>query len=180
MTIPTLPLLSLADRHYALPPEVAGCWLLAARVALDSHHAPPQDFVIEDDGQARTVSVNWEPADDRGKAAMNNRDDATCTGAYACAIAGLELSRGLLAVRRAETKTGADYYLAPAGTAVDDLESCVRLEVSGTNLDEADVRHRLTSKVKQARAGVSFLPAVAAVVGFKVRLIAIRSVEALP
>jgi len=51
------------------------------------------------------------------------------------------------------------------------------LEVSGTRLDEAAVRQRLMEKVQQTRDGNSNLPAVAIVVGFKVRLILLQMVE---
>ena len=98
-------------------------------------------------------------------------------GAYACALATSELARGLFAIRRAETQTGADYYLAPAGTRLDDLEKCFRLEVSGTDKGTSkDVEVRLLQKVAQARSGQSNLPALATVVGFKAQKIAVKDV----
>ncbi|BAS59514.1 hypothetical protein NIES2135_09560 [Leptolyngbya boryana NIES-2135] len=109
--------------------------------------------------------------------AWANQDDATRDGAYACALAAVELSRDLVALRRAETRTGADYYIAPIGTALDDLENCFRLEVSGTDLSSAEVRRRLQEEVAQARRGSSNLPAIAAVVGFRANLIMISSVR---
>jgi hypothetical protein len=81
---------------------------------------------------------------------------------------------GMYAVKRAETLTGADYYIAPANRRADDLEDCLRLEVSGTNMDAYEVNRRLRIKVNQAEHGESSLPAIAVVVGFKVRLIAIQ------
>jgi hypothetical protein len=85
-----------------------------------------------------------------------------------------ELSLGLFAVRRAETLTGADYYVAPLNRAAEDLEDCLRLEVSGTNLEEYEVKRRIRLKVKQAKDGKSNLPALAVVVGFQVKLIISR------
>ena len=85
-----------------------------------------------------------------------------------------------MAVARTGPRSGADYYLAPSGAPVDDLENCFRLEVSGTALDETEFRRRLSVKVKQARARTSVAPALAAVVGFQIRKIAICSVEAEP
>jgi hypothetical protein len=79
----------------------------------------------------------------------------------------IELMRGLVAVRRAETKTGADYYLGPIGSSLDDLEESYRLEVSGT--DEgigSAIEARLKQKIHQALIGNSNLPAIASVVGF--------------
>jgi len=125
-------------------------------------------FAIHDNGAATSATINWEKADDRCKAAYANETDTTEWGAYACALATTELTRGLVALRRAETRTGADYYLAPPGTALDDLEECMRLEVSGIDKGTPnDVEVRLLQKISQARAGESNLPALATVVGFK-------------
>ena len=88
-----------------------------------------------------------------------------------------ELALGLYALRRAETRTGADYYVAPLNDASEDLEDCYRLEVSGTNADAQEVRRRLSSKVRQVQQGQSNLPALAVVVGFRVKLIFIQAVE---
>jgi hypothetical protein len=80
----------------------------------------------------------------------------------------------MVAVRRAETRTGADWYIAPEGELLEDLESCVRLEVSGTNAGtSSDVSRRLQEKIAQAAKGNSNLPAIAAVIGFKVLEVAI-------
>jgi hypothetical protein len=86
---------------------------------------------------------------------------------------------GLYAIRRAETRTGADYYVAPRDHTSEALEDCYRLEVSGTNADEQEVRRRLGNKVRQAQHGQSNLPALAVVVGFRVKLIFMQAVEAL-
>lgn len=84
---------------------------------------------------------------------------------------------GFCAVMRAETLSGADYYVAPVGITPPDLEDCLRLEVSGTNLDSYEVRRRLRNKVNQAARGSSSLPAIAAVVGFGAKLILMESVK---
>jgi hypothetical protein len=87
-------------------------------------------------------------------------------------LAAVELSNGLVAVRRAETETGADYYVAPKGRMQFDLEECWRLEVSGVDRGPEDtVRQRLRAKLAQAARGHSNLPALAGVVGFRARLI---------
>jgi len=109
--------------------------------------------------------------------AWANSTDATEAGAYGCVIAGIELLRGLYAVRRAETGTGADYYVGPMGSGQGDLEDCFRLEVSGVGAgDHGDISKRLLEKVRQAREGESSLPAVAGVIGFSAKLLMVRDV----
>jgi len=83
-----------------------------------------------------------------------------------------------VAVHRAETKSGADYYVAAAGEAPEDLENCIRLEVSGVGRgDSATVARRLKQKVDQSAVGASNLPAFATVVGFKARIILLSPLE---
>ena len=65
----------------------------------------------------------------------------------------------------------------PFDEVVEDLENCYRLEVSGTDGDETEVNRRLHVKIKQALHGNSDLPALAAVVGFRVRMIVIATAE---
>jgi hypothetical protein len=93
-------------------------------------------------------------------------------------LAAVELSDELFAVRRAETKTGADYYVAPAGASPEDLEDCIRLEVSGTDRGNlSDVAQRLKKKLEQAARGACNLPAMAGVVGFRARVILLSPLE---
>lgn len=74
--------------------------------------------------------------------------------------------------------TGADYYVAPREKASDDLEDWLRLEVSGVDHgSEPTVRQRLKAKLTQAAAGKSNLPAMAGVVGFKIRLILLADLK---
>ena len=167
-----LPLEDMHSRHWGLTPAVAANNTEAATVCLSRHHAPPTIFTVENNTSTQQAQVEWVSPDGRTVGAWNNRIDTTEMGAYACVIAGVELARGHLAVRRAETDTGADYYIGPPGSGVDDLENCYRLEVSGVDAGtERDVRQRLLQKVEQARRGDSSLPAVAGVVGFAARLI---------
>ncbi|MEA5578628.1 hypothetical protein [Anabaena sp. UHCC 0451] len=166
----------MADRHQALTPSLAGSYLEAAIVSLDRHHTSPKEFTLENDRVESRAKVVWDSADKRVRAAWANNDDATRDGAYAFALAATELLRGLFAIQRAETLTGADYYIAPLGQNIEDLENWIRLEVSGTNLDKNKVRYRLQAKVEQARQGNSNLPAIAVVVGFKAQLILIETV----
>lgn len=109
--------------------------------------------------------------------AWANNIDTTESGAYGVCLAAVEVEEQLVAVRRAETLTGADWYVAPIGTESDDLESCFRLEVSGLDAGgRAEVAARLRQKVEQTRRGASNLPAIASVVGFKEKSVAIQKV----
>lgn len=181
MILPVLPLQDLSSRHQGLTRALAESYLEAARVSLALHHQPPQQFTVQQQAQplppALTVVLTWEPPDARCYAAWANQDDATRDGAYPCAIVTLELLVGLYAIRRAETLTGADYYVAPLGHTGDNLAGCYRLEVSGTHADMPGVRQRLREKARQARQGKSNLPAWAVVVGFRVKYIAMQLVE---
>jgi|694.fasta_scaffold21549_13 hypothetical protein len=175
--LPLLPLQDMANRHYALTPPVAGSYLEAARVSLDKHHISPKEFTLENDKVESMAKVEWDSADDRVKATWANTDDATCFGAYALALAATELLRGMFAMKRADRLTGADYYIAPIGEDMEDLENWFRLEVSGTSLDKSIVKNRLKQKVEQTKQGNSNIPAIAAVVGFRAQLILLQTVD---
>jgi hypothetical protein len=175
--VKVLPLQNLHDRHPGLTPALSEAYCEAARVCLDRHHESPAQFQLYDDAAESKASIDWCSTDDRTRRAWANKDDATRDGAYAVAIASTELARNLIAVSRAETRTGADYYVAPPDSPYDDLESWVRLEVSGTDLDDRQVEYRLDQKVQQAKKGNSNLPALAAVVGFRASIILLKSVE---
>lgn len=175
--LPLLPLDRMADRHRGLTPSIAGSYLEAARACLDRHHISPKEFIMENDREDSIAQVIWELTDDRTRAAWANKDDATRDGAYALEIAATELLRGMVAVHRAETRTGADYYIAPTNQDLEDLEGCYRLEVSGTNSDKSEVKRRLRVKIEQTKQGKSNLPALAAIVGFKVQLILLHTVD---
>jgi len=144
---------------------------------LHRHHNSPTEFSIRNGGDTLEAIAVWDPPDRRVVAAWGNDTDATEAGGYACAIAAVELAEGLFAVRRAETLTGADYYIANREVDIDDLESCLRLEVSGTDAPtRATLEYRLKEKIEQTRRGRSNLPAFTAVVGFRVQLILIERV----
>lgn len=176
--LPLLPLAHMAERHYGLIEPIAEAYVAAARVCLDRHHKSPVPIGIQNATNEVQARVQWDKADDRTKGALNNEIDTTEAGAYACVIAAVELSEGLFAVRRAETTTGADYYVAPTGKGIDDLEDCFRLEVSGTDRGTKNAVERLLQrKVRQAREGNSNLPALAGVIGFEVLTILIEPVK---
>jgi len=169
---PLLPIHDMASRHTGLTTPLAQAYLEAARVCLDRFHASPVPFEIEGPSKMDTTVV-WQAADDRIAQAWANEDDTTECGAYACALAAIELAEGLVAIRRAETRTGADYYVNEPGTTRDDLEGSVRFEISGVSGGtQAAVSERLRNKLAQAARGDSNLPAMAGVVGFRAQHIA--------
>jgi hypothetical protein len=171
-----LPIHSLSERHRGLTQAIGDAYTEAARVCMDRHHISPVDFKIDDTGLEREATAEWEGTDERTRNAWANDTDATEAGAYACALAALEVARGMVAVRRAETKTGADYYVALPGGGEEDLEDCVRFEVSGLDAGLISrIRQRLQTKLDQTASGNSNLPAIAGIVGFKAKLILLRS-----
>ncbi len=60
---------------------------------------------------------------------------------------------------------------------MNDLEECLRLEVSGVDAgNRRDVTTRLLQKIRQTREGKSSLPALAGVFGFNAKLLMVRDV----
>jgi hypothetical protein len=143
---------------------------------LDRHHFSPVDFLLER-GSTVEVVAEWASGDERTKKAWANDIDATEAGAYCIALAAIETTDSLFAVARAETRTGADYYLGES-TGLENLEQSRRLEVSGVDAGSlAVLQSRLREKTQQAAAGKSSLPAIAAVVGFSAKRVLIADVD---
>lgn len=177
-TLP-LPISDMASRHPGLTPSLAGAYLEAGRVCLDRHHISPIDFELREEHASTAARVEWQPADDRCRAAFANEIDATEFGAYLVALASVEVTKGLVAISRSETGTGADYYLSASGSPLEDLETTFRLEASGTDRgDTSTVARRLRQKVNQTNEGNSDLPAIAVVVGFQAQLVMIEQLGA--
>jgi hypothetical protein len=171
-------LTSLHERH-RLTRHLCGEMAESASVCLSRHHARPSvDVELAKPRGAPVIrSLAWVPPDEVTLQSYANRDDATRDGAYSVALAAVEVELGLLARSRAETRTGADWYVGPPGH-FDDLEDALRLEVSGVDSgDRRMVMARVRTKVAQARAGDSDKHALACVVGFLSRLVVIRRVE---
>jgi len=164
-------------RHPALTAAIASAYREAATVCLSRHHVSPVKVVLVNNGASSESNISWVAPDQRTVKAWANDIDATEAGAYCCVIAGIEHVRGQVALRRAETGTGADYYIGDPETNTEDLEDCIRLEVSGVDKGNVDVMSaRLCSKIEQAKRGQSNLPAVAGVVGFGQKTIMISDV----
>ena len=179
-----LPIHDMADRHPGLTEALADALTEAAAVCLGRHHHSPTEFDVESGDIHTAAVVRWQRVNERVRRAWRNEIDATEWGACACALAAVELLDGLVAVGRAETKTGADYYIAPvagSGPPVDihHFDDCLRLEVSGVDRgSEGAVNKRLGEKLMQAAVGDSDLPAMACVVGFKAKLVKLAALEA--
>lgn len=178
-------MVTLHERHFGLTPEIGGSYAQAAAVCLDRYHGSPAVLSFSCDDEPGTSSrVMWAAPSARVRGAWANQDDATRDGAYGLALASAEDYLGLVALRRAETRSGVDYYLAPAGADVNqtdgelDLEASLRIEVSGMSAtnSEAEIQQRLRVKINQARAGASSLPALACVVAFNRARIVFRRV----
>ena len=94
--LPSLPLQEMWVRHPGLTPEIAAYFLQAARVCFDRHHMTPTQFTLRESPEELVAQVDWEPADERCRAAWANEIDTTEAGAYACTLAATELMRGWL------------------------------------------------------------------------------------
>lgn len=129
---PALQFSDLATRHGGVSSGIGLFYDEAARVCLDRHHTSPATVKIRDNLSESEADAAWASADDALKNAWANEIDTTEAGAYGLALAAVELTRGLVAVRRAETRTGADYYIDLPGAEPDDLETAIRLEVCAT------------------------------------------------
>jgi hypothetical protein len=158
---------NLSDRHFGVTPAIGAAYAEAVSVCLERHYSSPQEMLVRDGIGEIKSTAEWQAPDERTRNGWANKDDATEYGAYGLALAAAELTRGMVAVRRAETRTGADYYLGPPTTPADDLEASLRLEVSGTDEgNESVISSRLRQKLEQAATGACNLPAIATVVGF--------------
>jgi hypothetical protein len=171
------------ERHHGLVEAMAEDYACAAEISMSRHHAPPKTewtiTALESEG---TSSVDWDAPDARARRAYANEDDATRDGAYCIALAAAEEFLGHIALRRAYTRTGADWIIVPseaeagADDAFDlDRDDVLRFEVSGISADDASrLRSRLRQKVDQANEAGSPIPAIAGVVGFRTATVILR------
>lgn len=167
--------LSLADmdeRHPGLTPAMARVFYEAASVCLSRHFDSPTSITIEQEESKTDAEVAWLPTGPSLKAAYANTIDTTEAGAYGVCLAAIELHSGLVAIQRAETLSGADYYVAPLGSDIDDLEEAYRFEVSGVDKGRRSLcDQRLRAKIKQAQDAGHPIPALAGVVGFEQQIV---------
>lgn len=162
----------LHQRHPGLYQPLCEVYADAAVLCFREHHQPPVDILVERGPRTSRWTLAYPEPTHGALPSMNNEEDRTRDGAYSVALSVVEGELGLLAVSRAESRTGADWYCAPLGTSSDDFEAASKLEVSGVNRgDQGEIRRRLTEKVRQVVSRPPNLPAIACVVGFKERLV---------
>jgi hypothetical protein len=162
-------------RHPGLYEPLCRAYADAAAICFAENYASPTEMEIRYGNFTGIRDLSWEVPAENARASWNNKDDATEQGAYSVSLAVVEAELGLVALSRAETRTGVDYYVGRPGT---DLEESYRLEVSGTRSSEArEVQSRLRQKLEQAHKGQSNKPALACVVGFATRIIALADLD---
>jgi hypothetical protein len=166
-----------APRHPGVSNAVCEALSEAAEVCLARHHTPPRtSFQVEFSGEELVRYLAWSVPNETAQLSWRNQDDATRDGAYIISLAIVEHELGMVALSRADTRTGADYYIGRP--SANDLEGAFRLEVSGVgNGGQVKIRRRLRQKLDQASRGDSFLPAYASVVGFREATILVSLVE---
>lgn len=170
----------MSERHPGLSEAVAASHCEAAQVCLARHHQPPATFRLEYGEGVLDAVVDWELPSERARAAWRNQVAATENGASAMVLAAVEETLGLVACSRAETRSGADYLMVPAGSAFSDLESSIRLEISGVDSGPARlVYERVRKKIEQVLRGTGELPALVGVAGFSCRRIVLEAVESV-
>jgi len=173
------PLPELADlhlRHPGLTVDLCRAYAEAAGVCLSRHHTSPIEMSLTGVFAPCRRQVSWPAPSDRAARAWGNRDDATRDGAYSLSLAAVEAEYGLTAIARADTRTGADFYVAPSGEH-EDLENSYRLEVSGLDqTGESRLRSRLRRKIAQVEGGNASGPSLVIVVGFSAGRIAMAEV----
>lgn len=166
---------TLHERHIGLYEPLCRAYADAAGVCFSRHHQSPTDIKINKQIEICRREVRWEKPDNRTARSWANDDDATRDAAYSVSLAVIEAEFGLFAFTRAETKTGADYYIGSPNAS--DLEDAFRLEVSGTDYGNLSaIRSRLREKVEQLRRGNSSKPGIAAVIGFREKYASVEKV----
>jgi len=133
---PFLDLCRLFERHSGFYEPLCIAYAHAAGVCLHRHHRSPAEFDVVSDESSCSRQLSWLRPTPEVAASWNNSDDAVRDGAYSVALAAVEVELGFVSLLRAEKKTGADYYVGPPGT---DAENAIRLEVSGTEAEGAEV-----------------------------------------
>lgn len=167
-------------RHPGVTEALCHTYAEAAEVCLSRHHPPPQTSLdVECLGKRSVRLLSWSQPTPTAMRSHGNRDDATRDGAYAVSLAVVERELGMVALCRADIRTGADWYVGRPGAP--DLEEAHRLEVSGLDGgDVSEIRRRLRAKEAQVSDGQSYLPAFASVVGFRVGLVLLSRVAEPP
>ncbi len=173
-------------RHPGMAREITDNYAVNAAVCMSRHHLPPHVWHVGlDQHEVQAYQVNWALPTVEQLRSCANDDDATRDGAYGMALAAADIHLGLVALRRAEGRSGVDFYLVLEGAEIPtspdidvDHEGLVGLEVSGIDDDnDTRIRTRVRQKLRQALEGRSPHPAIVAIVGFQSASILFRTVR---
>lgn len=152
----------LHARHPGLTRALSEAYEQATAVSLAHHHSPALFRIWTHDGISMRNLV-WPDSDERQKRAWANEIDRTEAAAYGVSLSVIEAELGMVAVERARTMSGADYYVALP--SAEDLEDALRLEISGTtSSSNARLKDRVKRKTEQVHRNDD--PALVCVVGF--------------
>jgi hypothetical protein len=185
-TLPILDIYSLYFRHPGMAKEIADNLAVNAAVCMERHSRSPRTWSVRaDQDHPIDYVTSWEMPTPAQVRACANQDDATRDGAYGLALAAIDVHLGYVALRRAEGRTGVDFYVIPAGTEVSpspdlDIErdDLVGFEVSGISDDtDSMLRTRVNRKIEQVRSGKLPFQSIVGVVGFRSARIVFRRVE---
>ena len=172
-----LSLRNLHERHRALTVPLAGTYEEAASVCLQRHHTPPVDVILADNGSRSSASVNWVSLTSglamlgitrpmrpgtapMGVSSLGLRCCAACTR---CGAPRPEQGPTTTSDRRDRASTTLKSVFDWKSRV---LTTATRRRFSGAS----------GTKVRQARAGNSSLPAVAGIFGFSAKLLTVQDV----
>ena len=176
LTLPCLPRVKgLYVKHIGVTKALSESYEEAAAVCLCGQFVPPTQFEITWSDSVTQRFLLWRQPTDVEKRAWANNIDCVEAAAYGVALSAVEATLGLVAIERAATRSGADYYVA--ASQGDYLEDAVRLEISGTaSSDVGRIRDRLKSKLRQVAHPSD--PSLACVVSFGARMIVLMDAQA--
>ena len=186
-TMQVLDIYSLHVRHPGMAREITDNSAVNAAVCMERHSGSPRVWSVQIDQEPLgEYLVTWDLPTPAQLRSCANQDDATRDGAYGLALAAVDAHAGLVALRRAEGRSGVDFYLVPDGAEIPDShdydidrDDLISLEVSGIN-DDTDrvVRARIREKIEHVRAGMRSCPSIVGVVGFRRARVIFLTVEA--
>lgn len=158
-------LASLALGQGGLTPACGSLMAEAASVCLE-HQGHRLSVALNVGGDfTAAVLLHRLPVDERAKWSHNNEEKATENGAYGVALLALRDLTGLTVLLQSRRGSGFDFWLGPDSGFL--FQAGARLEVSGIRRgDEASIRRRLRSKLRQTERSRNWAPAYVAVVEF--------------
>lgn len=163
---------TLYRKHLGLTRALSCAFEEAAGVCLEGSAVPPTRFDLRTAETLLQPLLRWRSPTTRERRAWANATDCVEAASCGVALSAVEAALGLVAIERASTCSGADYYVASAPG--DYLEHAVRLEVSGTaSADPSRIHERMRKKLQQVAHPAD--PSLACVVSFGARVIVIAA-----